>query len=52
MYLWQRSHLVPGHGARVGYSLGTSVSNCYECESSDLMRDVKSGTNGDFVVAA
>ena len=28
------------------------VSNCDECESSDFMRDVKSQTNGGFVVIA
>ena len=28
------------------------VSNCYERESSDFMRDVKSETNGGFVVIA
>ena len=28
------------------------VSNCYECEFSDFIRDLKSETNGGFVVIA
>ena len=28
------------------------VSNCYECESSDFIRDLKSETNGGFVAIA